>query len=66
MLLERLVQEGPDLFGVANRGYSAYMLAGVMQDEVGGTPIHHPLNGLVDEDSASRALLLSSAHTCLQ
>ena len=35
MLLERLVQEGPDLFGVANRGHTAYMLPCVLQDEVG-------------------------------
>ncbi len=36
MLLERLVQEGSDLSRVANWGYSAYVLAGVLQDELGG------------------------------
>ena len=38
MHLERLVQEGPDLLGVANGGYSTYVLTGVLQDELGGRP----------------------------
>ena len=38
VLLERLVREGPDLFEVANGGYSTYVLAGVLQDELGGGP----------------------------